>query len=146
MATTPIYYGDFSDDQQPTLLTVANIVEDARTLLQDLVPDYRYDDDSLLRSLNCAATEAARLRHDLWGYNMDTWGQVPSYQAVDDTHLDVEVEFRQALLWGTVAHALMSDQEDYQNTLATTFQNMFTQVLTGRNLGPIIGGAGPGRP
>ena len=44
MATSPSYHGNFSNRDQPTLGTVAELMADARTLLQDTIPNYRYDE------------------------------------------------------------------------------------------------------
>jgi hypothetical protein len=142
VATTPAYYGDFSDRDQPTLGSVAKLVSDARTLLQDTVAPYRYNDPSLLVSLNVTMLETSRLRSDLFVFN-NYGGQPPSFQAVDDTSVDIEPQFRLAILHGICGHALERDQEDYQDARASAFLGLFTAGLIGHAIGPISGGSPP---
>lgn len=144
MATSPSFYGNFGDNDQPTLLTVADYIADARTLLQDTIPPYRYDDTSLLVAFNVMLLEARRLRADLFIWNRKVLGQVPAFQAVDDTKLEVETSFRLALLHGLCGHALERDQEDYQDERATAFLNFFSTGLIGQGgLGRMGGGSPP---
>lgn len=153
MATSPSYHGNYSDRDQPTLGTVAALVADARTLLQDVIPPYRYDDPSLLVALNVTLLEARRLRGDLFVFNLAVKGQTQAFTEVDDTYVDMEPQFRLAILHGLCGHALERDQEDVQDIRASTFLMMFSAGLVGRALpgiaggsGPGGGGAGPGRP
>lgn len=144
MATSPVYHGNFSDREQPTYNTVADCIADARVLLQDVIPPYRYDDPSLLTALNVSMLEAARLRADLFVFNTRYKGQVPSFQAVDDTYVELEPVFRTAIVNGLCGHALTRDQEDYQDARATAFLNMFSMALDGRQLYVVAGGSGSG--
>jgi len=143
MATSPSYFGNFGDRDQPTLNTVADYVADARVLLQDLVPDYRYTDKSMLTALNVALLEARRIKPELFVYDIDVSGQVHAFNAVDDTYVDFEPQFRLALLHGMIGHALERDQEDYQDQRATAFLALFTQGLVGHALGAVVGGSPP---
>jgi hypothetical protein len=143
VTTSPSWYGDFSDRDQPTLNTVADYVKDARTILQDLIPGYRYDDPSMLRALNITLLETMRLRSDLFVFNLAVYGQVQAFTAVDDTYVEMEPQFRLAILHGLIGHALERDQEDYQDQRATTFLGMFTQGLVGHGIGPVTGGSPP---
>lgn len=145
MATSPSYYGNYSDKDQPTLNTVADYIKDARTLLQDKIPPYRYDDPSLLIGLNVALLEARRIRADLFVFNLPVNGQVQAFTTVDDTYVAMEPPFRLALLHGMCGHALERDQEDVQDIRATTFLGLFNAGLIGRALGGIGGGSGPER-
>lgn len=142
--TTPAYFGDFSDRSQPTLNTVANYIVEARTLLQDTLQPYRYADPSLLSAINITMLETRRLRADLFLFNLAYKGQVPAFQANDDTYVDIPPEFRQAILKGMCAHAMMRDQEDIQDSRASTFMNEFSTGLVGGPLPGIGGGSGPG--
>jgi hypothetical protein len=147
MSTSPAYFGNFGDDDQPTLNTVASYIADARTLLQDTIQPYRYDDTSLLTAFNVTLLEANRLRADLFVWNWTVKGQIPAFQAVDDTKVKIEPQFRLALLHGLVGHALERDQEDYQDARASAFLGLFSAGLIGKTLGPIGGGSPPqGRP
>ena len=143
MATTPSYHGNYSDQDQPTYNTVADYVADARTLLQDLVPDYRYDDPSMLTALNAAMLEARRIKPELFVYNWEVEGQVQAFKAVDETYVNIEPQFRLAIVHGLIGHALERDQEDYQDTRATAFLALFTQGLVGKALGAVVGGSPP---
>jgi hypothetical protein len=140
------YWGDYSDRQLPTLQSVADYIADARTLLQDEVPPYRYDDPSLLVALNVTLLEASRIRADLFAFNLNVRGQVQSFVENDDTYVDIEPPFRLGILHGLCGHAMERDQEEYADSRATAFLNMFNQILGGRRIGPIVGGAGPGQP
>ena len=146
MTTSASYYGDFDSDDLPTLNTVTDYVTDARTLLQDTIPEYRYDDPSLLVALNVTMLEARRLRPDLFVYNHRYKGQPQAFQAVDDTLVDIEPQFRLAILHGMVGHALERDQEDYADARASTFLAFFDAGLRGKVLPRVAGGSGPGRP
>jgi hypothetical protein len=128
------------------LNTVADYINDSRVLLQDIVVPYRYDDSSLLTALNTTLLEAKRIRADLFVFNLKVLGQAQAFFTNDATYVDIEPPFRIAILFGVCAHALMRDQEDYADSRASAFLNMFNQGLLGRSLGPIVGGAGPGRP
>jgi hypothetical protein len=145
MATSASYWGNYSNRDQPTLNTVADYVKDARTLLQDKVPEYRYDDPSLLVALNVALLEMRRIRPDLFVFNLNVHGQVQSFIAVDDTFVAIEPPFRLALLHGLCGHALERDQEDVQDIRATAFLGLFNAGLIGRALGGVGGGSGPER-
>jgi hypothetical protein len=145
MATSPSFYGNYSDRDQPTLNTVADYMADARTLLQDTIPPYRYDDPSLLTALNLTLLEARRLRSDLFVFNLRVMGQTQSFTAVDETYVEMEPQFRLAILHGICAHALERDQEDVQDLRSSSYMALFTAGLVGRTLGGIAGGSGPGR-
>ena len=123
--------------------TVADYVGDSRTLLQDTIAPYRYDDPSLLMALNVAMLEVARLRGDL--LSRSDYANVPSFSAVDGTSVNLEQSFRLALVWGICGHALARDQEDVQDARATMFMNNFYALLLGTRL-PGIGGAAAQQP
>lgn len=144
MPISASYYGTYDDKDQPTLNTVADYIADARTLLQDQVEPYRYDDPSLLVAFNVALLEARRIRADLFVFKFWVKGQVQSFSAVDDTYVDIEPQFRLAILHGICGHALERDQEDVQDIRATTFLGLFNAGLIGPMLTGVGGGSGPG--
>lgn len=147
MPTSASYYGDFDTDDQPTLNTVANYITSARVLLQDtLAANQRYDDASLLVAINVTMLEARRVRPDLFVYNHRYNGQAQAFLAIDDTLVDIEPQFRLAILYGLVANAYMRDQEDYSADQASSFWAFFDAVLTGKNMPRMTPPAGPGRP
>jgi hypothetical protein len=143
MATSASYHGNFSDMDQPTLNTVADYMADARVQLQDIIPDFRYNEASMLTALNVALLEARRIKPELFVYNWEVGGQVQSFTEVDDTYVDIEPQFRLAILHGLIGHALERDQEDVQDTRATAFLALFTQGLVGKALGAVVGGSAP---
>jgi hypothetical protein len=141
--TSPSYFGNLSDRDQPTYNTVADYIADARTLLQDKIPPYRYDDPSLLTAINMALLETRRQRGDLFAYNRKVKGQVQAFTVVDDTYVVMEPSFRPGLLYRMCGHALARDQEDVQDIRATSFFNLANGVFVGRGLGVVTGGSGP---
>lgn len=126
-----------SDFENDTLETVSDYLSDARTLLQDTIQPYRYDDPSLLVAFNTTILEARRLRPDLFVY----WcghDKVPSFNANDNEEFRMEPAFRLAFVFGTVAHALMRDQEDIEDSRASTFMSAFNSMLIGTGAQAII--------
>lgn len=121
-----------------TLELVSDYISDSRTLLQDTIQPYRYDDPSLLVAFNVALMEGRRLRPDLF-IDCDGHDRPLSFQT---TNVDVPMEypFRLAFVFGTCAHALARDQEDVQDQRAATFLDTFQTLLTGVRPGPIQGG------
>jgi hypothetical protein len=130
------------------LETVGDYLSDARTLLQDVIPPYRYDDLSLLMAFNVTLLEARRLRADLFIYNTDCTrnpGQVPFYSAVDAEQVPMEVSFRLPMVYGLVGHALARDQDDYQDSRASSFMQLFGVALVGAVPSPPTPITGGGR-
>lgn len=118
-----------------TLETVSDYIDDARTLLQDSIAPFRYDDPSLLRGLNIALLEGFRLRPDLFLFQKHPGGRlVPSYTANDATVVPIEFPFRNAFLHGMAGHALERDQEDVQDERAVLFLSIMTNLLTGKTI------------
>ena len=125
------------------LESVNDYIEDARTLLLDRIPPYRYSDISLLVALNLALLDGRRLRPDLFVYK---WGnKVPSYDAVDGQQVPIEPQFRKAFVYGLVSHALIRDQEDVQDARASLFMDTMEQILIGLQK-PAFQGAGTPAP
>jgi len=123
--------------ENPALDAVEDYITDARVLLLDTVLPYRYDDGSLLIALNTMITQMRRLRPDLFVYADD---DLPAFTAVDDTVIPIESQFRLALVYGLVSHALSRDQEDVQDARATSFMGLFENILLGVRSPPVQGG------
>lgn len=121
---------------QTTLNTVQDYINDARVLLLDQVAPYRYDDPSLLTSLNVTLLEVRRLRADLFVFADRYGGRVPSYTTNDNTQVPIEEQFRLAILHGLVGHAIERDQEDVQDARAVAFLNIMSSILTGKSMVP----------
>lgn len=115
------------------LATITDYINDARTLLQDVIPPFRYQDSELVTAMNVALLEGRRLRPDLFVYSKKLVGMqgVQSFQNNDGTELVMEEPFRLAFLHGMVAHALERDQEDIQDERAGVFMKFFNTILTG---------------
>lgn len=142
MATSPAYYGSqFSNIDQPTYNGVTDYLADARTLLQDLIEPYRYDDPSLLVALNATMLACRHIRPDLFVFNRAVRGQVPAFQNNDNTYVPIDPQFRLAVVHGICGHALERDQEDVQDQRSTSFLNLFAAGLIGKTVGPVMGGS-----
>jgi hypothetical protein len=121
--------------QQSTLDTIDDYIDDARTLLQDTVSPYRYDDPSLITAMNVTLLEGRRLRPDLFVYNRNCGpGGVQHFIGKDGTQLVMEPQFRLAFLHGMIGHALERDQEDIQDQRAAAFMAIFTTLLVGKQV------------
>ncbi|WP_454627779.1 hypothetical protein [Bradyrhizobium cenepequi] len=109
----------------PMLATVADYVREARTLLQDQIPTYRYTDDELLSALNLGITTARKLRPDLFlGAT-----SLPYFTAVDDTAFAMDDMYRMPFIYFMVGHAQLRDEEDTQDSRASAFLGKFTAQL-----------------
>lgn len=125
-----------------TLAAVQDYISDGRTLLQDTLSPYRYDDPSMLVALNTAMLEGYRMRPDLFIFTGD--GSIPTYAANDSTPVPIDPQFRTAFLFGMCAHALMRDQEDVQDARSATFNSAFHDLLIGVRPTSIAGGTPSG--
>jgi hypothetical protein len=56
----------------------------------------------------------------------------------------MEPPFRLAFVFGTVAHALMRDQEDIEDSRASTFMAAFNSMLIGNGAAAIVTPPGHG--
>lgn len=134
---------DGLDDGEAELSTVTDYITDIRTMLQDEVQPYRYDDTSLTRAFNMALLEGRRLRPDLFYTKHGI--RVPHYDSPSDTPVPLENQFRLAFVFGAASHALLRDQEDVQDQRSNTFLMHFRSLLTGEQPAAIQGGTpGPG--
>ena len=114
---------------ESALETVSDYIDDVRVLLQDTIAPYRYDDDSLLASLNIMLLETRRLRPDLFVYKHHE--RVPFFTAVNEQEICLEHPFRPALVYGIASHALARDQEDVQDERSSSFMRVFNDMLLG---------------
>lgn len=118
----------------PALSTVQDYIIDARTLLQDQIQPYRYQDSELVTALNVAMFDARRLRPDLFlGDLVETYFDTVGTFNVGSPLRQVPVEypFRLAIIYGMCAHALSRDQEDTQDIRAAAFMQLFEGKLVG---------------
>ena len=111
------------------LLTVTDIITDARTLLLDTIGPNRYTDTELLVGLNTALLEIRRVRADLFLGKYK--GHVPKFNANGGETIHIEPQFRLAIVYGTLAHALMRDDEDVQDARSNAFEGKMIRLLVG---------------
>lgn len=108
--------------------TVAELVATARVLLMDTIEPYRYLDDQLVTGLNLGLLEARRIRPDLFMWSPN---DTPAYTAVDATPVDIDQQYRSAILYYVVGHAQLRDEEDTSDVRSATLMNSFMlQLLT----------------
>jgi hypothetical protein len=126
-------------DEDETLETVGDYMSAVRILLQDRVHPHRYKEEQIIRGLNMALLEARRLRADLF---VTRYGNhVPRFEKGDGgQYVDIEPQFRLGLVYGITAQVLEQDQEDVNDTRATSMNGAFHAILTGTAPAPIQGG------
>lgn len=105
--------------------TVSDYVREARVLLQDTVPVYRYADTELVSALNLAVITGRKLRPDLF-LGVTT---LPYFTANDTTAFAMDAQYRMAFLYFIVGHAQLRDEEDTQDSRATMFLGVFTSMM-----------------
>jgi hypothetical protein len=111
-----------------SLETVADLVANARVLLQDRIEPYRYETDQLVAALNIALQDARRIRPDIFLPNFT----IPSYSSADMSATIVFPEFyKSALLYFVVGFAHMRDEEATADARATALLGTFNAELTG---------------
>jgi hypothetical protein len=108
--------------------TVANYVAEARVLLQDVVPTYRYADAELVSTLNLGIMTARRNRPDLF-LSVTTIPQFTVADITNATAFAMDPQYRVAFLFFMVGFAQLRDEEDTQDTRAAAFIGKFTQQL-----------------
>ena len=107
---------------------VADYMVEARILLQDKVPTYRYADSELISALNLAIMTARRNRPDLFMAVVT----IPQFTVADiaaGTAFAMDIQYRVAFLFFMVGYAQLRDEEDTQDTRAAAFIGKFTQQL-----------------
>jgi hypothetical protein len=110
--------------------TVQDYIDRARVLLLDQVEPYRYPTEDLVENLNMGILEMRKLRPDLLLSKFRT--TLPDYDpAVTSTQVDIDPQYRVALVYYICGHAQLRDDENVQDSRAVTFLNKFTsQMLT----------------
>jgi hypothetical protein len=112
------------------LNTVGDYVTRARTLLQDLIPEYRYSDADLVEYLNEGILVSRHLRPDLW---LGTFrASLPTYSSLSQaTVVTIDPMVRMAFIYYMAGSAQLADQEDTNDQRASAFLSKFTTFLTG---------------
>jgi len=105
------------------LSTVAAVVADVRTLLQDTVEPYRYSDDDLVLYLNLALATAKRVRPDLFiSYSITT------DLTISDNFTFTDV-YRPSFLYYIAGRATLRDDEDTADARSSALINKFVDEL-----------------
>lgn len=108
------------------LNTVSEYVTKTRELLQDTTAPNRYSSGDLKDALGFALSEARRLRPDLFPA-----GAVPDINSAtsDGTAVVMDVQYRLALVYYMVGHAMLRDDEEGSQQLARTYKQQFGAQL-----------------
>jgi hypothetical protein len=124
------------------LYAVQDYVGAARTLLQDTIMPYRYDDESLVTALNMAWYEAQRIRPDI---AIDPHYKLRASRRRSLNHNAVPLftiggmsasvplppAYKLAFLYFIVGQAQFRDTEDTQDSRAAAFMQLFESKLKG---------------
>ena len=109
------------------MATMADVISEARVLLQDSTAPYRYSDPELLIGANDALKIVRKLRPDLFFGKYKT--------AISDLALTdvfpIGAEYKVAIRDYVVAHGQLRDSEDVSNSRAAVFMGMFEKSVAG---------------
>jgi hypothetical protein len=109
--------------------TVQDYVTEARVLLQDSAPPYRYTDPELVAELNLAILEAKRVRPDLF-FAYRGKNPYPTFVASSMTDpVPFEDVYRPALTYYLVGKATLRDEEDTDDKRGIGMVQKFTAQL-----------------
>jgi hypothetical protein len=108
---------------------VSDYSSEVRRILKDTVAPYRFADSDILSGLNLALLEARRLRPDLFAGRLRA--VPPSYSALTSAAVDMDPQYRVAIVYYICGAVQIQDEETTQDQRATVFLNKFTsQMLT----------------
>lgn len=113
------------------MATIADLLNDARYVLQDSTVPYRHTDDRMVKTLNSALREAFRLRPDLF---LSAGFVIPEYTTADLTSppsFPLEEQWYTAFVDFIVGYIELSDDEFTIDGRAVAMLNMFKKQLTG---------------
>lgn len=108
------------------LSTVGDYIARARVLLQDTISPYRYSDDELTHNISLGFLEIRRLRPDLVMNVADA--NLPDYSS-SGQNVDIDVQYRVALLYYVIGQAQLRDEENVQDARASVFLNKFLSQM-----------------
>ena len=110
-----------------TLSTAGDYIAEARRILQDTQSVKRYPDADLVEALNIGLTEMRRIRPDLF---LGRFNAVPRVAFMEDA-VDVDAQYRSALLYYITGRVELRDSEDTKDARAGVLMNKFVaQLLT----------------
>jgi hypothetical protein len=108
------------------MATYADIIAEARVLLQDTVSPYRYSDAELLVGANDAVKIIRKVRPDIFLGQFST----AIADAILSTTFPIGLEYKKTVRDFVVAHGQLRDSEDVIATKAAMFIQMFKESLT----------------
>lgn len=106
--------------------TVSEYVAQARSLLQDTTAPQRYATGDLKDALGFALLEARRLRADLF---VDGKPILVDRQSSDSASVVIDIQYRMALVYYMVGHAMLRDEEEGSQQLARAYKAQFGSQL-----------------
>jgi hypothetical protein len=120
----------FYDSTTDTFLTIGDLLDQIRTLLQDTDTsggEYRYSDASIVTNINMGMLEMYRIRPDIFLENKFV---VPVFNDADlSTALVIEQQFIPSLIYYAVGMCQLRDDEPTQDPRASAFLGKFTASL-----------------
>ena len=116
-----------------TARTIAMLIAQARTMLQDLqaVPSYRYLDQELIDNINGAMIDARRMRPDLF-LSFGLRVPLPVFGIADiaaGTLFPIDESCFVAFVYYVVGRAEMREDTFADNSRAVTLMNKFTSQM-----------------
>jgi hypothetical protein len=120
----------FYDSTTQNLLVVGDLVDQVRTLLQDVdnsSGQYRYSNDSIITNLNSGMLDLYRMRPDLF---LETKFVVPVFSTGNlDASLGIEAQYIPPLVWYVTGLTQARDDETTQDQRAAAFMTTFKQAI-----------------
>ena len=122
----------YYDSSTQQLTSVGNVLQQVRTLLQDVDVSsghYRYSTDSIITNINQAMTDLYRMRPDLF---LELQFQIPVFNVGDlGAPIGIEDQYVSPLIMYVVGLTQARDDEQTQDARAGVFLQTFQkQVLT----------------
>ena len=119
--------------------TIADLITEARSYIQDTDEPYRYTDTDLIIYANDAMTEIRRIRPDYY-YDLAVAAggydgyEVPQYTSTDYTSSDFPLDQQAftATAYFIAGSAALRDDEHTVDARATALLGLFEQKLAGR--------------
>ena len=120
----------FYDSTTETFMTVGDILEMIRTLLQDTdvsSGEYRYSSDSIVANINMGLIEMYRIRPDIF---LENKFKIPVFNDADlSAPLVIEQQFVPSLIYYAVGMCQLRDDEATQDARASSFLGKFSSML-----------------
>lgn len=109
-------------------MTVEELVERTRILVQDTVSPYRYPDTDMLIALNDGLKEVRRMRPDLF---LVLSGSVPEFTAVDSTEVLIDDQYLVPISYFMAGWVTLREEEETTEARAASFIQSFHSKLLG---------------